>query len=505
MAVYVQQMVEHKQLLFPLDNCSIPMYKPPLYHWTATALALISNQATANPFYLRLPSALYAVVGAILTMAFAGNLLGLRGAVLSGLILCASYQYISQARVGLVNMTLTFFESLALYAFFGWLQLNNEAPVVGSRRILLHYLFAIALGLGVLAKGPVGAILPGAAVLLFLLTEKTWIALKNLFKPGPIIVGGAIAASWYLACLVSRRWDFLSLQIGDENFGRFFGSLGTMPPWYYLQPLLLNSLPLSLFVPVAVISAMRRSRSPASSVEPTCSQMVCTQAEPAALAARFLAIFWIFTVAFFELASFKRRAYLLPLWPASAVLLAWWLIDRIIARRSSARGDIVYRVAVGVCVLLAAANFFFIPAYELHGCGAPFTPAALLRWGSAGFTGESSFDSGQTDSYRAAAAQINRLTNGKGSLYVFGIQDALEPFVFYLNRCVRPLRPPLTAPAVGYVIAPDSAWHGTSAKKSGLTPVARIPYDSDDLVLLRPMPRPCVTAEPERTSHGGPR
>src|SRR5689334_10228816 len=41
MAVYVQQMIERKQFVFPLDNCSIPMYKPPLYHWSASGLAVV--------------------------------------------------------------------------------------------------------------------------------------------------------------------------------------------------------------------------------------------------------------------------------------------------------------------------------------------------------------------------------------------------------------------------------------------------------------------------------
>lgn len=500
MAVYVQQMVERNQLLFPLDNCSIPMYKPPLYHWTATALALLFHQATATPFTLRLPSAVYAIASAILTMAFAANLLSFRGAILSGLILCGSYQYISQARIGLVDMTLTFFETLALYAFFGWFMLDRAAAAVAFRRNLLHYLLAIAMGLGVLAKGPVGVILPGSAMLLFLMTEKAWTALEDLFKPGPFIAGAAIASSWYLACLVGRRLNFLSLQIGTENFGRFFGSLGTMAPWYYLQPLLLNSLPLSLFVPVAVVSALRPSIPPAaSSFEPPCLQTTLVQAERATLAARFLAIFWIFTVVFFEFASFKRRAYLLPLWPASALLLAWWVVNRIIPRFGRALGIVIYRAAVGACVLLAAANFLFIPAYELHGCGAPFTPGAFFRWPSAGFAGESPVDSGQTESYREAAAEINRLTYSKGPLGVLGIRDALEPFVFYLGRCVQPLRSPLCASPTGYTIATESTWDRTSAHTSGLTPVARIPHDREDLVLLRPISRSPAADEAVRS------
>src|SRR5262249_44537380 len=156
MGVFVQQMVEHHELLFPLDNCRTPMYKPPLFHWTAAAFDFLTRRKNVSAFDLRLPSALYAIAGAIMTMLFAGNLLVERGALISGAILAGSYQYISQARIGLVDMTLTFFETLALFTFFCWLEVEQDS---GPRRVktLLHYLLAIAMGLGVLAKGPVGA------------------------------------------------------------------------------------------------------------------------------------------------------------------------------------------------------------------------------------------------------------------------------------------------------------------------------------------------------------
>jgi 4-amino-4-deoxy-L-arabinose transferase-like glycosyltransferase len=486
MAVYVQQMIGGRQLLFPLDNCSIPMYKPPLYHWTAATLAFILHQAVATPFNLRLPSALYAIAGAVLTMVFATKLLGPRGAILSGLILCGSYQYVSDARIGLVDMTLTFFETLALFTFFGWFLLESGTPEERARCGLMHYLLAIAMGLAVLAKGPVGAILPGTAMLLFLITEKNRTVLKALFRPGPLVAGGAIGLSWYIACLVSRRFDFLSLQLGSENFGRFFGSLGTMAPWYYLRPLFLNSVPFSLFVPVAVIAALRRPvGTRACSDEELYSQTDLRQGERAASAARLLALFWLCTVIFFEFASYKRRAYLLPLWPASALLLAWWIVDRVIPRLTPNLGMRVYRTAVASAILLALANLVFIPARELHACGAPFTSAELLRWPSAGFAGESSMDSGQRESYRKAALRINQVTGSSDALYEFGLRDALEPLVFYLDRCVRPLHSPREVPSASYVIASESAWERANEHLSDLAVVARIPYDGDDLILLR--------------------
>ena len=42
--VFTQQMVEHGELMFPLLNGRTPMYKPPLYHWTATAIAHRSEE-----------------------------------------------------------------------------------------------------------------------------------------------------------------------------------------------------------------------------------------------------------------------------------------------------------------------------------------------------------------------------------------------------------------------------------------------------------------------------
>src|SRR5260221_8394140 len=85
--VFVQQMVEHGVLLFPLENGSAPVYKPPLFHWTATALARIGGVRKVTAFNLRLPSALYAIASVALTIAFAWVPLGESGAVLAGLIL----------------------------------------------------------------------------------------------------------------------------------------------------------------------------------------------------------------------------------------------------------------------------------------------------------------------------------------------------------------------------------------------------------------------------------
>ena len=133
---------------------------------------------------------------------------------------------------------------------------------------IARYVLALALGLAVLAKGPVGAILPGLAITIFLVAERRLRDVWRLATPGPVLLTLTIASSWYLACLFGRRYGFLDRQIGSENFGRFFGSLGAMAPWYYLKPVLLNSAPLSLIVPFAVFSALRTYWRPTAIINP---------------------------------------------------------------------------------------------------------------------------------------------------------------------------------------------------------------------------------------------
>jgi 4-amino-4-deoxy-L-arabinose transferase-like glycosyltransferase len=450
--VFVQQMVEHGEYLFPLENGSIPMYKPPLFHWTAAALARIADAPKASATLLRLPSALYALAGVIVTMLFALEMLGLDGAILAGLTLAGSYQYVSQARYGRVDMTLAFFETLALLAFAWWLPRDSSVPssdpAVASRRNRL-YALAIAMGLAVLAKGPVGALLPGLAMIIFMIVERRTRQIAALLEPGPLIIGAAIASSWYLACYAGGRYGFLHRQLGAENVGRFFGRLGAMAPWYYAIPLLLNSAPLSLLVPIAVAFAIvARPSQSEPAAEPSAD-------ESARRAVRCFAIFWIVTVVFFSLAAYKRRAYLLPLWPVAALMLAWWL-KRIEPRRFGASIKWAYG---GVCAALLVFNFVYIPRKEVRDCAA--------------------------DTFRPAAREIARVVSPAEPLYLFGFRQEVAPLLFYLDRDAPVIEGRLGDAPPGYVLMPAAVWKAHKNEALDLSPVLTSDHGNRHLVLVR--------------------
>ncbi len=450
-AVFVQQMVEHDHYIFPLENGRQPMYKPPLFHWSATALDRIAGIRRVTATNLRTVSAIYALAGIAITIALAGWLLGAEGAIFAGLTLAASYQYISQGRFARVDMTLCFFEAASLFAFVWWLppvhaqSSSIDAVDTPSRRWRL-YVFAVAMGLGVLAKGPVGALLPGAAIVVFLLVSRRWSDLLAILEPGAVILGAVIASSWYLACYFGGRFGFLNRQLASENVGRFFGSLGTMAPWYYLEPILLNSLPLSLLVPVAVVVALwpRRAATNADGESPKASS-----------AARLFAIFWVVTVVFFSIAAYKRRAYLLPLWPPSAFLLAW-LILRL--REYSVGGAIKWAFAA-ICCALVVFNFVYLPQREIRECA--------------------------SDSFRPAAEEITRAVSPDDPLYTFGFDEELAPLLFYLDRDAPPIKGRLGDAPPGYIIVPERVWRMHRDEALDLDPVLTSEHGTRRLILLR--------------------
>jgi len=445
--LFVQQMVEHDEVLFPRGFSDQPMYKPPLFHWTALMVDRLAGVRKVTAASLRFPSALYATAGIILVVVFTASWLssGTAG-LLAGMLLLGAYQYVSQGRYGRVDMTLTFCEALTLLGFaWWWRRTQAPPPHAPSRETALRYLFAAGLGLGVLAKGPVGALLPLLAIAIFIVVHRRWEVPRRLFSAGSVLLALAIACSWYLACLATRQMDFLHRQIGSENFGRFFGSLGSMAPWYYVQPLLLNSVPMSLIAPLAVGWALRRGREHAPQAR--------DEAARDEIAGLF-AIFWLTTVLFFTLAAYKRRAYLLPLWPPTAALIAWWLTTCLpVAARRWAVGS-----TIAICALLASFNLIYLPRREIRTCG--------------------------NDSFRPVALHVNRIVGAEEPLYIYGMDDPAA-LMFYLDRPATRLRGELGDAPPGYVLLPAPVWSRVRNHAPDLQPILGPVPGSPPLVLLR--------------------
>jgi 4-amino-4-deoxy-L-arabinose transferase-like glycosyltransferase len=461
--VFVQQMVEHGHYLFPLENGGDPMYKPPLFHWTGVAIDRLLGITQVAAFNLRLPSALYATAAAALVMLLAYSTFGFEVAVLSGLILASSYQFISQARVGRVDMTLTFYETAELFTFLWWLQQRDTlcAPGAGRQRGVgadwIKYLLALSIGLAVLSKGPVGAILPLAAIAVFVLLERRLRDATALLTPGPVLLAVVISSSWYLACFLGRQMGFLHRQIGAENLGRFFGALGTMKFSYYLKPILLNSAPFSILIPFAVADAMYQWLRGTRSFDGAPTRAGREREKPPTAVVLF-AIFWIVTIAFFWMAAYKRRAYLLPVWPSAAIMIGWWLGS---LARTTAAGSVsafIVRAAATLALAVIAFNFFYVPRHEIRQCGA--------------------------DSMRPAAEQILRVVGPDDPIYFYHGDVELASLIFYLRRDLPIIEGKLGEAPPGYVLVPAKSWPELKKDALDLEPVLSTGSGANGLILL---------------------
>jgi len=296
-ALAVQNIFLHGDWLFPLKRGTDIPSKPPLFHWFA---ALASHAwGEVNEVTVRFPSALFATLGVLILYPLGRRLFDPQVALLGCIILASTFVYQSQAITARVDMTLTFFVTLTLVTFYS----IYRRFLTGC---LWQYAFYFVLGISVLAKGPVGIILPVLIIGSFLGLRKKWDVLFRLCFHKGVILTLAIVIAWYGMALVTGGENFFDRQIMHENLGRYFGQGGHQHPvYYYLPYFFLKGLPWSIFLPFMVSGWFRDASFDREE-------------------SLFLKLWVLVVFVFFSLSVGKRPVYLLPLYPPLSLLIAEW-------------------------------------------------------------------------------------------------------------------------------------------------------------------------------------
>ena len=297
-------------------------HKPPLTHWIGLAAMELLGPA---PWLLRLGPAV--------------------GAWLMGASLWLALRRWHDARMA--GIALAVLATNPLY-FIGAQYLNHDMLVAGMitlaslcwvrafetpGRAALRWLVAgwAACGLGFLAKGLIGAVLPLLIVGPWLLAQRRWRDILQLAHPAALVAGAAVALPWLLA--MQRRYPgFFDYFIVEQHFRRYSGAAfnNPAPSWFYLAVLPALMLPWSLWLPAAWLG--RRAAQPS------------TASAPRAL--NRLWLWWVAAIVlFFSLPQSKLVGYVLPALPACAALLA----------QAAARHDRRRQVTAGVGGLLCLA------------------------------------------------------------------------------------------------------------------------------------------------------
>ena len=296
--------------LHPTINGHTYYDKPLGSYWLVLAATWLRGRADVDELAARLPSCIAGILGVVFLMGIARRLYDDRTATLAGLILATEFAYVVFARTAAADA-----ENVAGILAALWIYVRHrDRP--GAWVVALW----IVMALTSLTKGLLGFALPVLVI-----------GLDRLFDPGlpgPMLsVRRTIASQrwlltpWSLVAIPLAAFVYLGpflLSIREtgasdgldmvfrENIRRFYDPVNHRGPvWLYLYVIFGLAAPWSLLLPAALWQHLRK---PAESADERRSD-------------RFTTIFFFAIFLFFTAAASRRSYYLLPILPATALLI----------------------------------------------------------------------------------------------------------------------------------------------------------------------------------------
>ena len=210
-----RKMVESRDWLVPLHDYGVPyLAKPPLAFWFSAAGITLFGPGEIGPRILIL------IATVAFAMAFyfcARRWIGTVAALTALLVMATSLLFFVAAAAVMTDMLLTIAVSVALGAF--WERYRGGS---GHAELALYF----ALGLGLLIKGPLAAVLAlGPIVLWALAFRRVGLVWQRFAWLKGGLLALAIAAPWYIAAEL-RNPGFLNYFIVGEHIQRFL-----VPGW----------------------------------------------------------------------------------------------------------------------------------------------------------------------------------------------------------------------------------------------------------------------------------
>ncbi len=287
------EMKDAGSFVVPKLNGSLYAEKPPLF-FDLTILSSVFSKSVPE-YAVKIISLLSALLIALLLIAI-GKKFGLRDAALPVILLLGMPRFLWQAQFGQIDMLLC---ALIYLQFFFGLSLLTDEKGAGRNSLLL----GLSSFLAVVSKGPAG-VLPTLIVLIVFAIcyghHKRLIAVG-----GSVLVTISLAAAWLAAAGTIAGWDYPRSLLFKQTVTRYLDPWHHYAPWhYYLKVMWGEGFPIILFLIPALVMIVRSK-----------------ETKEKRWAFPLLVIFvWLL---FFSVSSAKRSVYILPIYPAAALLLSF--------------------------------------------------------------------------------------------------------------------------------------------------------------------------------------
>lgn len=296
-ATIAWEMVTTGDWLTPRLNGVKYFEKPALQYW-ATALGFLAFGQ--SDFVARLWPALTGFLAVIGIFFTARRIWNEQTALISALLLACNLWWLGNGHFLTLDMGVS---ALLCGVMCGFLLAQQDSASERENRNGMLLAWGM-MALAVLQKGLIGLLIPGSVLVLYTVIQRDWRLWTRLHLAKGLLLFFAITAPWFL--LVSQaNPEFAWFFFIHEHFLRFATKVHRRAgAWWYFFPILIAGLmPWASLLPQALHQGWKKA--------PTRFQ-----------ANRFLLIWAVFIFAFFSKSSSKLPSYILPMFPALALLAA---------------------------------------------------------------------------------------------------------------------------------------------------------------------------------------
>jgi 4-amino-4-deoxy-L-arabinose transferase-like glycosyltransferase len=306
-----REMLESGNWITPHYNYEIRTAKPALLYWLQAFSFMVFG---VSEWAARLPAVICGLGSVWVTYELGRRMFTPATGLLAGLVLASCVEFCLISHAATPDPPLVLFQMLVFYCYW--------AGSEGDRRWWFVPAAAFA-GLAVLTKGPIGVGLPGLIILIHLLWTRQLYKLWDARLISGALAFLAVAAPWYVMVALDTKGKWLEAFVMKENFDRFQnpadGHRGGLQ--VHSVMLIVLTVPWCAFMLVTfwyAVAVVRNGTKPSSDL-----------AEPidAPSKYKFLIAWFLSYLIFFSIAATKLPNYILPLYPAFAILVAR-LLDR---------------------------------------------------------------------------------------------------------------------------------------------------------------------------------
>jgi 4-amino-4-deoxy-L-arabinose transferase-like glycosyltransferase len=361
-----KQMIETSDYVDIRYQDDVRYRKPIGIYWLQAAVVNVAEglglRAARNKIWLyRVPS-LFGAIGAVLAtywcaLAFVTR----RGALLAALMLAGSLLLNVEARLAKTDAVLLFTVVLAMGVLSrAYLPQAEKTGGVGERlNWSLVAVFWTALAAGILDKGPLILMVVGLAIVMASIAGYSagWLrALRPL--PGTIWLI-VLVLPWFIAIYLRTGSVFLAESAGHDMLAKILSVQEThgAPPGFYVLTFFVTFFPASVLALGAVPAIWTARREPAA----------------------FFLLAWLVPAwIVFELIPTKLPHYVLPLFPAIAILVAGVIEGKVLSRRPWLTRLTIWWFIVPILFSVAAVAGTILLDRDLRLAAWPFLAASIV-------------------------------------------------------------------------------------------------------------------------------